>query len=703
MGGGGSTFLAAPAAVGPLLWLFAAGCTPPAPSPGDSRAVDSPPPTDSSPPGDTDTEIIQPSWPALWINELVADNAHSAQDGTAASPPWIELYNPAQEPLDLSGWTISTDPAVPDMHRLEQLTVPAGGFVLLWADQRPELGPDHLALGLSPAGGALAVYAPDGTPRDGLRFGLQATDHALARALDGDASWKITGSPSPGASNGGVGAGAGSQAEPPPACGLGSDVEGAMLLEGAMVQGGAACQGELGAGARIQAVSLPEGASWDGATLRWQTGPASAGRIELVFAVTSAGLQGETPLAETVVLWIADDPSVEDNVPVEPAAYQEEWALPVLHVATEGTISQSYSPAELVFYGRSYSATIKVRGASSAYYPKPGYTLEFGADELELPAWGVTRDHLVLVSPFDDNAYVRQKLVYDQWAAIASFWGTPRLTPRSDFVVLYLDGAYHGLYMALDRIDNEFIDQMGFDRDAALYKAVNHDANFFLTDSGGAAKDTLHDGYEKKEGEPEDSWEELEALVDFTGEAADAAALLAGDETWLDVQEFMDWFLLVHYAHAEDSAGKNAYLAFEPGQTLCRYAPWDFNHSWGQDWRTHRESSSALNTYTSRNRVFWAIQEDPAAEAELWERYRSMAQPGGPFDPDWLRARVDAYYARIEPSAQRDWERWSAAYTSYGGWASYRESQGDWTDYQGEKAYLYQWLDERAALFEARR
>ncbi len=662
---------------------------------------DSPPVQDSPPSEDTDTtEVIQPSWPALVINELVADNAGSALDGTTATPPWIELHNPGSDPVSLESWTISSDPDQPDMHSLEQLEIAAGGFLLLWADERPELGPDHLELALHPEGGALGLYTPDGTPIDGLAFGQQATDHALARALDADATWIISGSPSPGASNSSGGSGAISAwASPPAPCELVSEIEGSNLLEGDLIQGSASCSGELGDDAIIQAVTLPEGASWDGASLDWQSGPASGGRIELVFSVTSTDGHGETPLAETVVLWVADDPSAADNVPVQPASYTEEWGLPVLHVATEGELSGNYSAAELVFYGRSHPGMIKVRGATSSYYPKPGYTLELDAQELHIPAWGITRDHLVLLSPFDDNAYVRQKLIYDQWAAIAGFWGEPRLTPRSFFVVLYLDGAYHGLFMALDRIDNEFIDQMGFDRDAGLYKAVNHDANFFLTDSGGSAKDTMHDGYEKKEGQPEDSFDELDALVSFTANAADAASLLDGDDTWLDLHEFMDWFLLVYYAHAEDSAGKNSYLAFEPGQTLARYAPWDFNHAWGQDWRTHRESSSSLNDYTSRNRVFWAIQDDADADAELWERYRQMAQPGGPFDPDWLRATVDDYYALIEPSAQRDWAVWAADYYSYSSWSSYRDSQDDWTDYEGEKAYLYQWLDDRAELF----
>ncbi len=659
---------------------------------------------DTADDGPDTTEWIDPSWPTIVINEFVTDNRLGATDGTGAHADWIELFNPNPEDVDLTSWSISDDHGEPFTHRLEQISIPAWGRVLLWADGLPSLGPDHLSFSLEREGGEIGLYAPNGQPIDGVHYGQQATDHAAARVLDGDAEWIISAEPSPGAWNGGTGSGwGGAWPEPPAPCGLVSDLEQVNLLEGDYVSFEAGCLGDLGGAAVLELVAPPDRSSWDGRRFSWQTGHADGGRIDLVFQVTTEGASGELPSAETVTFWVADDPSAEDNVAVEPTAYIEEWGLPVLHVHPWSEIGQGYVAAEITFDGTRYPSQIKVRGATSSYYPKPGYTIEFSEAELDLPTWGVTRDHLVLVSPFDDNAYVRQKLIYDQWAAIAEFWGEPRLAPRSFFVVLYIEGEYVGLFMALDRVDNEFLEHMGFARDAGLYKAVNHDANFFLTASGGGEKDTLHDGYEKKEGDPEDDYGELDELVSFTGGAADAAALLAGDGAWFELGEFMDWFLLVHYSHAEDSAGKNAYLMFEPGQQACRYAPWDFNHAWGQDWRTRREDSGSLNTYTGHNRVFWAMQDDPDAEAALWERFAALAQAGGPFDPEWILATVDGYYELIEPSAARDWERWGADYSSYSGWSGYRDEEDDWTDYEGEKAYLYQWLDERAALFAERR
>ena len=482
-------------------------------------------------------------------------------------------------------------------------------------------------------------------------------------------------------------------------CALSTDLATPWFLEGDTVRFTVRCTGDLATeDARIQALSLPAGASFDeGARdFQWETGPADGGRISVVFSVTAADGAG-VPTAETVTFWVADNPAASDNVAVDPETYTEEWGLPVLHVDAVGTISQEYTRADVTWQGAEYAGQIKIRGASSAYYPKPSYTLEFNDDELPIPAWGKTRNHLVLITTFDDNSYVRQKLVYDTWAAMADYWGVDRLTPRTFFVVVYLEGKYQGLYMAIDRIDDEYMDHMGFDRDANLYKSVNHDANFYLTGSSGGAKSTLHDGYTKEEGADESDFSDLDALVSFTGNAT-ASALIDGADAWIDLEEFMDWFLLVHYTLSEDSAGKNAYLAHTEGG-LFRYSPWDFNHSWGQGWYTNRVSSSKMNYFTSTNRVFWALQSVSATNDALWERFAALREDG-PFSLAWQEAQIDAYYAEIDPSAARDWDKWGSAYKSYSGWAGTRNAARDWTDYEGEKAYLTAWIEARYELFE---
>jgi len=482
-----------------------------------------------------------------------------------------------------------------------------------------------------------------------------------------------------------------------------SDLADPNFLEGDTVTFGLHCAGDLApADAVLSVVGLPDGATLDAGTwtLSWATGPADGGKVELLFSVRPKD-GSSFPETLAVSFWVADNPALVDNVPVDPLSYTEEWGLPVMHLQTHGALSESYGPTDVTWLGHSYPGQVKIRGAASSYYPKNSMTLKFDTEQLDVPAWGNTMNHVVLTTSFDDNSYVRQKLSYDQWAAIADFWGDDRILVRTQFVVVYMDGAYWGLYTMMDHVDNELVRQMGFDDTGDLYKAVDHDANFSLQASGGGAKTTLHQGYEKKEGDPLTDFSSMDELVSFTGNSSAQDLVDHADaDGWFHLDEFMDWLLFVCYASADDSAGKNSYIYDDPGGSGYRYTPWDFNHSWGQGWYTYRISSSEYTEHTGYNRVFWAITSVPETDAEMWDRFRAMREPGGPFDPDWIRGQVDDYYTLIDPSAQRDWEKWGDSYHSYSGWSSARNAAHDWTTYTSEKAYVYRWLDDRAALFE---
>lgn len=463
-----------------------------------------------------------------------------------------------------------------------------------------------------------------------------------------------------------------------------------------------ACTGELALSqVDVSLEGAPRASTLEEGVFEWATDGADAGGYELLFTVQQPGAQG-LPETLRVSLWVNDVPGADGAELVDPATYTREHGLPVIHVDGTGSWSEYYQAATVWWQGKEYPANAKYRGASSVSYPKPGYLLEFEEDELDLDGhlegWGPDdRDHLALLTPFDDNSYVRQKLVYDQWMAMAEYWGEARLTPRTFFVVVYVDGRYRGLFMGLDRPDNEFIRHMGLDDTGNLYKAVNHNANFYLTDYYGTAKSSLASGYEKKEGSPESDYSDLEQLVSFTGSASDAQ-LVSQAEDWFPLDEFMDWFLLVTYSLSEDSAGKNSYLYHDPSTDRWRYIPWDFNHSWGQNWYTLRLSSSSINEFEYANRIFKAVLNTPSAEEALWDRFKAM-RADGPFHPDWIEGQLDAYFSQIDRAAAKDWDTWAHDYQTYSRWASYRNSYGDWTDYEGEKAYLYEWTAERAELY----
>jgi len=459
---------------------------------------------------------------------------------------------------------------------------------------------------------------------------------------------------------------------------------------------------ECGSGAPVEDydVALTTGAQGanfhaDSWTVTWSTGYADGGRHDFVLAVRPADVTvvdlDSMPETALGTVWVADALGHPGNEPVVPAEYTEEWGLPVVHLQPHEELGQVHVPATITFLGRTYDAEMKIRGAASVWYPKNSYNLRFGDEDLDTGDLGLgTKDHLILITTFDDNSYTREKLAFDLWQAMAEYWDRPRLTPRTFFAVAYMNGEYWGLYVACDRPDDHFAEEMGLSRDGNLYKAINHDANFYTWDASGYDKASLHQGYTKEEGTPEDgepgAFDDLEALVAWSS-SVDHGTFVAGMDERLRVDEFMDWLLLVQYSASDDSGGKNAYLYNDPEQPEFRFAPWDFNHSFGQGWTTYRIGPETLNDFTWSNGIFDHFQAHPDTDAELWQRLHELMQTG-PLHPDWFAEQLDGYYARIHPSAERDWSVWGESYLEY--WYG----NNDLT-YAEERAYLYDWLEQR--------
>jgi hypothetical protein len=185
-------------ALGLAIWLGAGGCN-------DSRAGAGGSANNTGPQSGTapDASANDPNVDGrLTINELMADNVLTTKDDQGSVAPWIELYNPTAQDLPLGGYAITDDFTMPNKAVVPAgVTVPAGGYLLLWCDGNPSAGPAHLAVALSPNGGSLALARPDGSFIDRLTYGAQDTDLSASREPDGSTSWVTEWNVSPGAAN----------------------------------------------------------------------------------------------------------------------------------------------------------------------------------------------------------------------------------------------------------------------------------------------------------------------------------------------------------------------------------------------------------------------------------------------------------------------------------------------------------------------
>ncbi len=481
--------------------------------------------------------------------------------------------------------------------------------------------------------------------------------------------------------------------EPPPDC---APTSGPFaLVEGDTVIAPIVCSGEAVGRAPdgLVLTGLPDGATFDpvAATVTWTPGLDQAAVYDVGLAI-----DGEDTLG-TLRLAVADAFDTEGNVPpLDPLRYPEELGLPTIFVTPRPT-TEAYEPVTIVYGGHAFAAEAKLRGASSLSYPKQSYTLKFpSGDHFDDPARGLgDRKRVVLTSTFDDNSYVRQRLTYDVWNAMSD----DHVAVRTASAAVYLDGEFHGLYTLGDHVDDDLFALHGLAGTGNVYKAYNHDANFMLNGYEGDPKATLHDGYTKKDGQPPEgqpgAFDDLDALVDFVARANDAT-FAAEVATRVHLPDFRDWYVLATFVLGSDSGGKNCYLYHDPAGGPWRYAPWDWNHSFGQAWETSRTASDDWDDFRRMNRLFVRILDDATLGPTVAARYRELLE--GPIGAPALLARYDAMIAETAAVARRDWRKWGEEYRTFDRW----RGRDDLTDYDGEVAYVRGWIAERDAFLRTR-
>jgi len=157
--------------------------------------------TDGTTSGTSGTTEPGPEEPyQLFINELMASNSMVAvdPDDDSATPDWVELHNPSEFDVDLSGWTVTDDLGDVGKHTLEDLILPAGGFLVLVADDTT--GGVHLPFKLSAELDAFGLFNPDGVPADRVEF-ANLDDNQVAGRFPDDGPLALLSEATPGASN----------------------------------------------------------------------------------------------------------------------------------------------------------------------------------------------------------------------------------------------------------------------------------------------------------------------------------------------------------------------------------------------------------------------------------------------------------------------------------------------------------------------
>ncbi len=152
---------------------------------------------------------LLPAISNIYINEFLAGNQADLVDEAGEHDDWIELYNANATPVDVGGLFITDDLTKPNKYQIPttnpgMTTIPAKGFLLLWADDQAQQGVLHVGIKLSVGGEQIGLAQTNGTNTnfiDSYSFGAQTNDISTGRSPDGGSNFITFTKTTPGASN----------------------------------------------------------------------------------------------------------------------------------------------------------------------------------------------------------------------------------------------------------------------------------------------------------------------------------------------------------------------------------------------------------------------------------------------------------------------------------------------------------------------
>lgn len=349
---------------------------------------------------------------------------------------------------------------------------------------------------------------------------------------------------------------------------------------------------------------------------------------------------------------------------------------------------------------------IEIHGSSSAGGPKYGYRFECRDDAgedtacalLDLPA----DSDWVLHAPYSDKTLIRNALAYTLGRDVN---GDTRWSPRSRHLELFLNGAYQGVYLLVERISRDG-DRLDITPESELDVSGGYIVRIdqHRDEGWNTARGTPIDWYYPKNSAITDA--QRGYLVSWFDQFE--AVLGQGDWTtqypnWMDVDSWIDAWLLNELANNIDAYRLSAYH-YKDSDTVdgrLRAGPiWDFDRAWGNvnycdTWNTYGWIYDELATcgYAYEFPFWWEqLEQDPVYLDQRrcrWEELRA-----GVLSDAALQGTFDALLAEVAEAEPRDHATWAtigvAVDPNYYVGASY----GD------EVAWLRAWMAARVSWMD---
>ncbi|MDL2223672.1 CotH kinase family protein, partial [Bacteroidales bacterium OttesenSCG-928-M11] len=375
--------------------------------------------------------------------------------------------------------------------------------------------------------------------------------------------------------------------------------------------------------------------------------------------------------------------------------------------------------------GELLNAQLRYRGASAQGYNKKAFAIKL-RDENDLASidrsfFGLREDNYWILDAMAlDKSRMRNRISTDLWNDFSTpphyYDKEPKLIngTRGQYVEVFLDDEYWGLYCMTERIDRKQLKLKKYNEETetirgVLYKSSqwSYSVMFGWSYLGSTIPDYDNNretwaNFEVKYPELDDAepidWEPLYDAVTFSAKSDDIT-FADGASSNFDLPVWADYFLLMELILATDNHGKNGYyymynIAQEKKLSI---APWDMDGVFGIRWdgSTYITSPSQdYRTFTTQHEhgqnyfLYRMIEKNVSGFKDLLKsRYDKLRLSY--FSVESLTKRFTDYMELFDVSgaAEREIDRWDGANRIY-------------LDFESEMAYAINWIEERVSYLD---
>ena len=317
--------------------------------------------------------------------------------------------------------------------------------------------------------------------------------------------------------------------------------------------------------------------------------------------------------------FVFDDPIVilEKGVPYE---VKDEWnspfhlyfsELPIINIQTPNTILDDprvYAQFCLVESNGlmiKQGVGIEIRGGSSQSLPKKSFRIEFWKDTL-----GIEKEDVSILGMRNDDDWnldalafeplrLRSKIGYELWRKMDTLYYQD-IEPnaingiRQEFIELFLNGSYHGVYSISERVDRKQLKLQKKETNqlrGELYKGIAWGGSTFTNLPGYSNNSKLWGGFKFEYPMDTIEWSMIYNFVDFLINS-DTVYFYENYQSQFAIDNAVNYFIFLNLLNALDNTGKNIFIGRYDQAEPYFYIPWDLNGSFGLAWNGNIEVSN---------------------------------------------------------------------------------------------------------------